>query len=134
MSSYASLKRCALAGLSAALVLLSGLAPAEGQEATERFIPLGRSPGLSGTLTDLGTIESIDTQARSITLAGMPEGRRVSVTERTRIWLDRSGLEMTNTVGGFSDLEPGLRAEVKYEDPEAKAVADWIKVVPRSSE
>lgn len=134
MWNYVTLMRCALLGLSAAIALLSGLMPAHGQEATERFIPLGQSPGLSGRFTDVGTIESVDAQARSITLSGMPEGRRVSVTERTRIWLDGSALKQTNRVGSFADLEPGQRAEVKYEDPEDRMVADWIKVIPRSLE
>ena len=132
MWSYVSLKRRALLGVSAAIVLLSGLTAANGQQSTERYIPLGQSPGLSERDTDVGRIEAVDAQNRSVNLSGMPEGRGISVTDRTRIWLDRSGLKQTNTIGSFEDLEAGQKAEVKYEDPEDKTVADWIKVIPRS--
>lgn len=130
MWSYVSLKRRALLGVSAAIVLLSGLTAANGQQATERFIPLGQSPGLSERYAHVGKIEAVDVQNRSIKLSGITGGHSISVTDRTRIWLDRSGLKQMITIGSFADLEAGQQAEVKYEDPEDKTIADWIKVIP----
>ncbi len=52
----------------------------------------------------------------------------VKLTERTRIWLDRSMLESTSSSGSFEDCLLGRTVEVKYEDPSRRELADWIKV------
>ncbi len=108
----------------AVLAALLWSAPAHAQKATEQFIPIGQSPGLSGEYTYLGAIEAADIVARSITAGG----RSVQVTERTRIWLDRSGAKQPNLVGSFDDLRAGHRVEIKYEDEARRERADWIKV------
>lgn len=118
--------RGGLVVLAAAAALLWRPAALEGQMMTERFIPIGQSPGLSSTTTDIGPIEAVDPAARHITLAG----RSTAVTPRTRIWLDRSALKQTTLTGDFADLRPGRRAEVKYEDEARRDSADWIKVAP----
>lgn len=109
--------------------LLANFSFAHGQKQTERYIPLGQSPGLSGKSTRIGTIEATDPKARTITLALADRGYAVvTVTERTRIWLDRSRLKQTALSGSYSDLRPGRRVEVKYEDPQRAGAAEWIKV------
>ena len=118
--------RGGLVALAAAVALLWAPAAVEGQMMTEQFIPIGQSPGLSPTYTDIGEIEAVDRAARRITLAG----RRIAVTPRTRIWLDRSALKQTNTTGRFADLRQGRRVEVKYEDETRRETAAWIKVAP----
>jgi hypothetical protein len=95
------------------------------QKMTEQFIPIGQSPGLSNEYTYIGAIESVDQDARTVTAAG---GHPVDITEETHIWLDRSSLELSNQVGDFADLQRGGKVEIKYEDNENKAVADWVKV------
>ncbi|MFQ5657100.1 MAG: hypothetical protein ACE5G5_06130 [Candidatus Methylomirabilales bacterium] len=105
------------------LLLWGGLPYAHGQKATEMFIPLGQSPGLSGKYSVIGKIEKID--ARSRTIAG--QSWSAQVTDRTQIWLDRSELRLTNQTGTFTDLRKGQRVEVKYES-EGKGPAEWIKV------
>lgn len=110
------------------VVLLAGYSFAHGQKQTERYIPLGQSPGLSGKFTQIGTIAATDPAARTLTLALADRRRTVTVTERTLIWLDRSRLKQTTLVGSYSDLQLGRRVEVKYEDPERAGVAEWIKV------
>lgn len=58
--------------LSRTLVLLAalgGFPPAHAQEATERYIPLGQSPGVSGKLTSIGEIAEVDPRARTLTIA-----------------------------------------------------------------
>ena len=114
----------------AALVAFLLSAPgAQGQKATEQFIPIGQSPGLSNVYTDLAAIAEVDADARTITLP-LAGGRRVKVTEGTTIWLDRSKNRQSNVVGGFEDLRVGLQVEVKYEDSQRREMAEWIKVAP----
>lgn len=52
----------------------------------------------------------------------------MQVTDKTRIWIDRSKLKLTSVTGSFGDLQKGRRVEVKYEDPASREVADWVKV------
>jgi len=46
--------------LAAAAAVLVVLATAHGQEATERFIPIGQSPGLSSIYTDIAEITKVN--------------------------------------------------------------------------
>ena len=115
------------------LVLIVGMllmaSDAYGQQATERYIPVGKSPGISGKYTYLGQIERVDPEKRTIVVAG-PEGdRTITVTDATKIWLDRTQKKLSNQRGGMGDLQPGRRVEVKYVDYEKKEQAGWIKVV-----
>jgi len=98
------------------------------QEETERYIPIGQSPGLSGTQTDIGEVRAFDAGTRRLELVADGRVRRVAVVEDTRIWLDRSKQQLTNLEGEPSDLEVGRTVEVRYEDPARREVADWIKV------
>jgi hypothetical protein len=109
-------------------------ADAHGQQATERYIPLGQSPGISGTQSDNGEIAAVNARAGTFTVTGPDGPRTVKVTDRTRIWLDRSQQGATNTVGTVSDLQAGRRVEVRYVDASTRQNADWIKVaVPGGS-
>ncbi len=113
------------------VLLLAGFAgapPARGQEATERYIPIGQSPGLSRQYNYMGPIDAVDAENRTLTIAGPSGARVVKLTERTRIWLDRSMLESTSSSGSFEDCLLGRTVEVKYEDPSRRELADWIKV------
>lgn len=107
-----------------------GATSAQGQEATERYIPIGQSPGLSGTVTYTGEITGVDPEARIVTLDRPADARRVTVTvtERTRIWLDRSSVGRPNLTGQFADLRQGALAEIHFQDGEPAQVADWIKI------
>lgn len=101
---------------------------AHGQKATERYIPIGQSPGVSQKVTSIGDIAEVDEPKRTVTILE-PAGRRtVSITDSTRIWLDRTKLKQTNLTGTFADLQRGRRVEVKFQDAERRQVADWVKV------
>ena len=112
----------------AAALLLQGI-PSAAQKSTERFIPVGRSPGVSGISSYIGELREVDREGGTVTLGEGRAAHTVKVTGTTRIWLDRSASGEPNAVGGMDDLEPGRRVEVKYVDVEEKATADWIKVV-----
>ena len=109
-------------------ILFWSTADANAQDATEIFIPIGQSPGLSGKYTVIGKIDSTRNQDQTITVTDSTESHTFKVTERTKIWLDRSRLKLTNQKGVFEDLQMGLLVEVKYEGEEHKDAAEWIKV------
>ncbi|MGH9576481.1 MAG: DUF5666 domain-containing protein [Terriglobales bacterium] len=106
------------------IALLGGVSQAHAQKSTERYIPIGQSPGLSDKYTYIGTIQAVAPEKRTITAGG----RTVKITDQTRIWLDRSKLKQSNLIGNISNLQPGSRVEVKYDDPARPQAADWIKV------
>jgi hypothetical protein len=118
-----------LVGLAAATVA----APANAQRTTEQFIPLGKSPGVSGIMAYMGTLSGVNPTAKTVTISG-PQGEiTLQVTASTWIWLDRASQRRPTTAGKLTDLKVGWTAEVKYLDPEKKKGAEWIKVaVPAS--
>jgi hypothetical protein len=110
------------------LFLLWGFVPSYGQRMTEQFIPLGKSPGISNKLASIGEIEQYEAESRTLTIT-LPSGRQtLKLGDKTRIWLDRSQLKLTNTKGAPADLQKGRKVEVKYEDAERKSGAEWIKI------
>ena len=115
-------------GLFYAIVLLCAVSHAHGQRATEQYIPIGQSPGLSQKYTSVGEITEVNQRDRTITVADPAGSRTVKISEKTRIWLDRTKLKQPNVTGRFPDLKKARRVEVKYEDPERRQIADWVKV------
>src|SRR5262245_18312479 len=98
-----------------------------GQKTTEQFIPLGKSPGISGKLTWIGTVEKVDEQDKSLTVKTDSNSKTFKVSDQTRIELDRSKASLSNIKGGFTDLKNGRKVEVKYlKDRETEA--EWIKI------
>ena len=115
-------------GLGLAITLMCATSHAHGQKATEQYIPIGQSPGLSGKYTSIGPISDVNARDQTITIADPRGAKVVKVTAKTRIWLDRTPLKQSNLRGLFADLQKGRRAEVKYFDPERPQMADWVKV------
>jgi len=104
---------------------------ASAQKTTEQFIPVGQSPGLSGKYTVIGTVQAVNTRDQTVTIAGPAGTLSAKVTERTRIWLDRSKIRQTSVKGTFADLRTGVTVEVKHEDPtrvSAGGPAEWINI------
>lgn len=113
-----------------ALMALALYAPGiEAQVTTERYIPVGQSPGMSGVYTVVGEVVSYDEQSRSLMLTSEGETLMVGLTPATRVWLDRSSLREATANGTGADLVPGRTVEVKYQNEEVRESADWIKVV-----
>ncbi len=119
--------------VAAILLWLAGQTAADGQRTTEQFIPVGRSPGLSGVVTYLGEIVAVDPGARSLNMRRPGDTGAVTITVApdTRIWVDRSSLGLPNVTGGFGDLTAGGIAEVHFRDPEERRTAVWIKLQAR---
>ena len=110
------------------VVALGGALDVSGQQATEMFIPIGQSPGLSDKETVIGTIESVDPGTRIITVSTPSGVETVAITDRTMIWLDRSEQKQPNQNGIIGDLQKGRKSETKIRKGEPKAVAEWVKV------
>jgi len=118
--------------LALALCAGGGARDAHAQRTTERFIPVGQSPGISGTRSYQGAIISVNLALKTFTVRDAQGLRTIRVAPGTRIWLDRSAQQRTNVEGSMTDLEVGRRVEVLYVDDRRKDTADWIKVVVAS--
>jgi hypothetical protein len=109
--------------------LLCGVALiATAQKATERFIPIGQSPGLSGRSTMTGTISTFANGILEFSVSANAGPQRVRVTPATRIWLDRSIASEPTLAGTPGELRAGRRVEVKLANAATPATADWIKI------
>ena len=108
--------------------LIVGLTDAQAQKASEIFIPIGLSPGLSGKYTEVGKIDAARAQDQTITMTNSSGSYTVEITESTNIWLDRSKLQLTNQKGAFVDCQAGRTIEVKYKDNDPGGPVEWIKV------
>jgi hypothetical protein len=112
------------------------LAPAraaDAQAATEIYIPIGRSPGLSRVHTVIGTIERVDEgSGEGHTMVVVSQGRSwtLRMTSSTRVFIDRSALRRPNGYGGHEDCRAGALVEVKPQAVGGNQVAacEWIKV------
>lgn len=109
------------------LCVTAVVSPTYGQQTTEQFIPIGKSPGISEKYSYTGAIVAIDRAARTISVEDNGEIRIIKVTTETSIWLDRSKIKRQNQLGGYDDCEVGRRIEVKYTELD-KNVAEWIKI------
>jgi hypothetical protein len=111
------------------IALLCSSSYAHGQKSTERYIPIGQSPGVSGKYTSVGALSDVNARTRVILIADAAGPKTVLLTDTTRIWLDRSKLKQSNLSGRFTDLVKGRKVEVKYQTPAtSRLVAEWVKV------
>ncbi len=111
-----------------AFAMIGAVPDASAQKSTEIYIPIGKSPGLSGEYTKMGTIEEVSAQEQAITMSDAAESYTIQVAEGTSIWLDKSKMKSTNEVGSFSDLVAGRMVEVKFKDNDPERGVEWIKV------
>ncbi len=107
---------------------LGNAARANAQEATEMYVPMGQSPGISNKTSVVGTVQALNAAARTLTVTGPSGPQTFAITEKTRIWLDKSALKQTNQSGSLADLRQGSKVEVKLQPAGAILGADWIKV------
>lgn len=116
--------------------LLGGAGAAHGQAATEVFIPIGKSPGLSGRYTVVGHIKDIYEQDMTMTVVSSARTWTVKMTPESKVFLDRSHVRRRNTVGTTADCRPGVLCEIKFEGRgEPSSVnCQWIKIRPASTQ
>ncbi len=114
-------------------VLLGPMQAVHAQKSTEIFIPIGKSPGLSGTRTMIGRIDCVEVEDRLLMVRGADRRRYARLTDETQIWLDRSPLRRTNVYGLPDDCERGRFCELKYTDNDPgdrdnPGTIEWIKI------
>jgi hypothetical protein len=105
-------------------VLAAGVcwvAPVSAQQATERYVPIGRSPGLSDGSTLMATVETVDVEGGRVTLQTASDSREVEADAATRIWWDRTALGESNSGASLSDCREGLFVEVKLDSSGRRA-------------
>jgi len=117
-----------LAGVAVMGLWLGCLAQAHGQQMTEMYIPIGQSPGVSGKSSLAGAIEWVNPQKHTLAVSGPSGIQEILLTDRTRIWLDRTQARLPNLIATQANLHKGLKVEVKFRDADKKRVAEWIKV------
>ncbi len=110
--------------------LLGSIAtPCLSQKATEMFIPVGQSVGLSGKHTMLARVQAVDAGQRSLTLVQDGASTTIKLGAKTPVWLDRSKLQQSNSVGALADVKPGMTVEVKFQKNNRSAGdAEWVKL------
>lgn len=113
-------------------VLLGALPVAYGHKSAEMFIPLGQSPGVSGTQTVIGTVQGFNSQTQTVTVTSTSGSAAAVIANSTKIWLDRSKLQQSTQTGSTQHLVSGAAIEVKYAASKEKGgVAEWVKVEAR---
>lgn len=100
------------------------------QYATEIFIPLGQSPGISAKHTTIGNINSVNIPGKTISMSDAGSSYNIKISEDTQIWLDQSRRNSNNRNALIQDLREGMRAEVKYIKNNKGGTVEWIKVQP----
>ena len=98
---------------------------AHAQMATERYIPIGKSPGVTDQDVIVGTITDVDYEARSVQVRSPKGLKTFTMAASTRYYLDRTKKRRSNQSGTISDCRVGRKVEIKYADD---ASADWVKI------
>ncbi|MFQ5547427.1 MAG: hypothetical protein ACE5FV_03985 [Woeseia sp.] len=98
--------------------------PAFTHPATERYIPIGKSPGVSNVKSYIGAIRSVRRSERGFVMVVEDTGRRIEVTEDTKIYLDK-GPGHANTTGTEEDCQAGRTVEVYLRED---GTAYWVKI------
>ena len=113
----------------AALLAFAGLAagPVHAQFQTEQFIPIGKSPGVSGKYSVIGEISAVDEDAGTITVVNAEGSHTLKVDDKTIVWIDRSSAKRKNVEGGREDCRVGRRVEVMHIWND-RSVARWVKI------
>ena len=120
-------------GLAVAVLVLATTAPALAQKATEVFIPIGQSPGLSGRHTVVGRIERVNPDEHTMSIRGPAGQSWGEISDGTMIFLDRSRQRRSNGYGDVEHCRPGLFCEIKYVsnrrgDRGEPGEIEWIKI------
>ncbi|MDH3763374.1 MAG: hypothetical protein OEU50_20560 [Gammaproteobacteria bacterium] len=114
-------------GILLTVSLCLSYATGQAQQTTEKFIPIGMSPGVSGKSTYQGNITEVNVAAKSFSMQIDGDNKVISLAPTTRIWLDRSKSKKPNLDGEPGALESGSKVEVMM-DPKDPSKAAWIKI------
>jgi hypothetical protein len=99
------------------------------QKETEVFIPIGKSPGVSGKYSMICTVQTVQVKDSIMTIKQESGNMNMKITEQTKVYLDKSKLKLQNKQGTVADIKPGMTMEVKYVDNKPANPVDWIKLL-----
>ena len=109
--------------ITAVMILASNVA--HGHEATEVYIPIGSSPGVSKTSSLLGKISRLDYETGNIELSDTKGPKSVSVASSTLYYLDRSKYGKKSETGNMQDCKVGRYIEINVTDT---GDVKWVKI------
>ena len=109
-----------------ASALLAAAAAAGAHPATELYIPIGKSPGISNVKTRIGHIQSLAAATTGITIASQDGSTYVAFGRATKIYLQHADPGQANELGTYADCRAGLLAEAYVEDDGS---VPWVKVL-----
>ena len=109
-----------------ALLVVAG-SGAWAHPATERYIPIGKSPGVSGKKSYVGEIRSISDHENGFSMTVENANLRIEVDQYTKIYLD-TGKGRVNSAGARSDCRVGRLVEVYVHE---SGTAYWVKIRSR---
>jgi len=111
-----------LALLASSMVSLT----AAGHPATELYIPIGKSPGISHVKSYIGQIQSPGAAQVGFTMMVNGSAKYVAFDELTKIYLQYETPGKNNALGSYADCQAGRTTEVYLADD---GKARWIKVL-----
>jgi len=111
-----------LALLASSMVSLT----AAGHPATELYIPIGKSPGISHVKSYIGQIQSLSAAQVGLTMMVGDSAKYVPFNESTKIYLQYETPGKNNALGRYADCQAGRNAEVYLADD---GKVRWIKVL-----
>lgn len=100
------------------------------QKSTEIYIPVGKSPGISGKYSTIGRVEAINLTDSTITIAiaGELGSHTIKCAKDTKIWVDKSSIKQFNKDANLIDIKIGSIIEIKYKGNKSDALVEWIKI------
>ena len=98
------------------------------QKSTEVYIPVGKSPGISGKYSMIGRVEAINLTDSTITIAGETGSHTMKCANDTKIWVDKTIIKQINKSAYLDDIKIGAIIESKYKGNKSDATLEWIKI------
>ncbi len=100
------------------------------QKSTEIYIPVGKSPGISGKYSTIGRVEAINhtDSTITITIAGELGSHTIKCAKDTKIWVDKTSIKQFNKGANLIDIKIGSIIETKYKGNKSDALVEWIKI------
>jgi hypothetical protein len=106
--------------------VLAALTAAWAHPATELYIPIGKSPGISHLKSRIGPIASLSATQSGLTMALESGSVYVAFDKNTKIYVQYADPGRANQLGTYADCRAGLTAEVYTADD---GTVPWVKVL-----
>jgi hypothetical protein len=106
--------------------MLAAWTAAWAHPATELYIPIGKSPGVSHVKSRIGPIASLPATRAGLTMALEGGSVYVAFDRNTKIYVQYADPGKANQLGTYADCRAGLTAEVYTADD---GTVPWVKVL-----